>query len=356
MKLALGLLVLGASLCLAQMRITVDQLVSFIKSSVELKHDDKQVAAYLKRVRLTNRLTEDVIIDLKAAGAGPRTAEALEELKKASADLPEPAANKRPQAPAAVIPPPSREDQERVINEAREYALGYSKNLPNFICTQVTRRYIDPSGLEFWQQQDTITAKLSYFEQKEDYKVVMVNNRMTDMKYDQVGGATSSGEFGSLMKELFAPETQAEFTWDRWGKLRGRIVHVFTYKVAQSRSQWHINYDKRLDIIAGYTGLLYVDKDSPMIHRVTLQAQDIPVSFPIQQASTILDYDVANISGNDFILPLRAEVRMREGKMLIRNEVEFRMYRKFGAEATITFNTPDPLPDEQTKEEPIKKQ
>lgn len=355
MKLALGLLLLGVSLTLAQMRMTVEQLVAFVKSSAELKHEDKQVAAYLKRVKLTNRLTEEVIIDLKASGAGPRTAEVLDELKKASAELPEPSAAKPKPPPAPYQPPPSQEDQYRIINEAREYALGYSKNLPNFICTQVTRRYIDPSGLEFWQQQDTITAKLSYFEQKEDYKVVMVNNRVTDLKYDQVGGATSSGEFGSLMKQLFAPETQAEFVWDHWGKLRGKIVHVFSYKVAQPRSQWHINYDKRMDIIAGYTGFIYVDRDSPMIHRVTLQAQDIPVSFPIQQASTILDYDVANIGGNDFILPLRAEIRMREGKMLSRNEVEFRLYRKFGAEATITF-TPDALPEAQTKEEPVKKQ
>lgn len=355
MKSVLGLLVLAACVCLAQMRMTVEQLTAFVKSSAELKHDDKQVAAYLKRVKLASRLTDDVILELKAAGAGPRTAEALEELKKASADLPEAAAAKPKAPPPPAMPPPPAEEQKRVIGEARDYALNYSKSLPNFICTQVTRRYVDPSGLEFWQQQDIITAKLSYFEQKEDYKVVMVNNRVTDLKYDQVGGATSSGEFGSLLKELFDPATQAEFTWERWGKLRGRIVHVFSYRVAQARSQWHINYDKRMDIIAGYTGLVYVDKDNPMIHRVTLKAEDIPVSFPIQQASTTLDYDVTNIGGSQFVLPLRAEIRMREGKMLSRNEVEFRLYRKFGAETTITF-TPDALPDTQIREEPVKKQ
>jgi hypothetical protein len=355
MKLALGLLVLAVSVCLAQMRMTVEQLAAFVKSSAELKHDDKQVAAYLKRVKLTNKLTDDMILDLKAAGAGPKTAEALDELKKASADLLEPAAAKPKPPPPPVMPPPSADEQKRVIDEARDYALNYTKSLPNFICTQVTRRYVDPSGLEFWQQQDMITAKLSYFEQKEDYKVVMVNNRVTDLKYDQVGGATSSGEFGSLLKELFDPDTQADFTWERWGKLRGRIVHVFSYRVTQPRSRWHINYDKRMDIIAGYTGLVYVDKDNPMIHRVTLKAEDIPISFPIQQASTVLDYDMQNISGSDFVLPLRAEIRMREGKMLSRNEVEFRLYRKFGADSTITF-TPDALSDSQTKEEPVKKQ
>jgi hypothetical protein len=356
MKRVVGLLVMCTSLCLAQMSMSVDQLIAFVKSSIELHHEDKQVAAYLKRIKLRNRLSEDAIIELKSMGAGAKTAEALDELKQASAGLPEPGAPKpKPAGPPPMAPPP-QEEQKRALEEAREYAMAYSKNLPNFICTQVTRRYIDPSGLEFWQQQDVITTKLSYFEQKEDYKVVMVNNRVTDnLKYDQVGGATSSGEFGSMLKELFAPETQADFKWDRWGKLRGRIVHVFTYKVEQARSRWSINYDHKMEIIAGYTGLIYVDRDSPVVERITLNAQDIPVSFPIQQASTVLDYDTAEISGQPFILPLRAEVRMREGKMLSKNEVEFRMYRKFGAEATITF-TPDSLPATQTVEEPVKKQ
>jgi hypothetical protein len=41
--------------------------------------------------------------------------------------------------------------------------------------------------------------------------------------------------------------------------------------------------------------------------------------------------------------------------LLVKNEVEFRLYNKFGAEATIQFgDTPEPLPEENTKEEPVK--
>ncbi len=43
---------------------------------------------------------------------------------------------------------------------------------------------------------------------------------------------------------------------------------------------------------------------------------------------------------------------MRQGKFLVKNEVKFRMYRKFAAEATVTFDTPEPLPEEKTKEQP----
>jgi hypothetical protein len=34
-----------------------------------------------------------------------------------------------------------------------------------------------------------------------------------------------------------------------------------------------------------------------------------------------------------------------------KNEEEFRLYRKFGTESTIKYETPDPLPDDKTKEE-----
>ena len=45
-------------------------------------------------------------------------------------------------------------------------------------------------------------------------------------------------------------------------------------------------------------------------------------------------------------------MRMREGKFLTKNEVEFRLYRKFGVDAVIKFDTPDPLTEDKTKEQP----
>ena len=89
-----------------------------------------------------------------------------------------------------------------------------------------------------------------------------------------------------------------------------------------------------------------------MIMRLTLEAEDIPASFPVQEASTVLDFDYATISGREYVLPLRAVVRMRHNKFLSKNEVEFRLYRKFSAEATITFATPEPLPADKTTEKP----
>lgn len=339
--------------CAAQTRLTVQQLQSFIESSVKLKHPDKQVAEYLKKVKLSEQLDDNTIESWLAKGIGPRTVEVLKSLADDAKDLPK-AAGPAVKAPPVVIPPPSAEEMRNALEETKKYALGYSKRLPDFICAQMTRRYFDPSGLEFWRQLDTIVEKLTYFEQKEDYKVVTVNGRITDIGHDKLDGASSSGEFGSLLLQVFEPETQTEFRWERWTTLRGRRNHVFAYRVAQPNSKWGIEYHRSMRIVPGYRGYVYVDADYFTVTRITLEAIDIPVSFPIQSAKTQLDYDFIKIGDSEHVLPLRAEVRMREGKNLTKNEVEFRLYRKFGADATIKFEGIDPLPEDTNKETPVK--
>lgn len=342
---------IAVALSAAEMKMTIEQLRGFLRSSRQLNHPDRQVADFLKQVKLTERLDERTIEDLQGQGIGPRTVSSLKALAEASATLPPP-----PKPVAAVapkpVPPPSQQEMDQVLKDVTEYALDYAKRLPNFICTQVTRRYVDPAGLEFFQLQDTVTAKLTFFEQKEDYQIVLVNNRyVTRKSMDQLGGATSTGEFGSMLKEIFDPASRTQFEWQRWATLRGKRMHVFAYRVPQAYSKWSIVWEKTDRVVPAYHGLIFVDRDALTIMRVTLEAEDIPPSFPIQKARTILDYDWQEIAGKQYVLPLRASVSMRAGKLLTRNDVEFRLYKRFGAEATITL-TPDPLPESQLTEQP----
>ncbi len=343
---------LWTGLALAQMKLTVDQLMKFIESSVKLKHEDRRVAEYLKRVKLSEQLDDRSIEVLQGLGAGPKTVEALRALASTATELPKAVPPVEKPAPPP-LPAPSAAEQKEVIENARQYALSYAKRLPDFICVQVTRRYADPSGLEMWHRMDTITERLSYFEQKEDYKVILVNNQPMDISHDQLSGASSSGEFGSMLKQIFDRPSEAEFHWERWATLRGRRNHVYTYRVRQERSQYSIWFEKKMSIVPGYRGLVFVDADTNVVTRILFEAIDIPPTFPVQQARTQLDYDYIRIGESEHVLPLRAEVRMREGRNLTKNEVEFRMYRKFGADATIKFDTPDPLPEDATKETPV---
>jgi hypothetical protein len=355
--------------------LSVDKLVVFLQSSEKMikegKMTDRELASYLSKVKLTERLDDRTIENIQGmVPLGPKTLEALHTLRDHSQALAEAKIYAPPPKPVP-IPPPSSEEQAAIITEVREYALNYSKTLPDFICTQVTRRFAAPApGTKYgvaagndpsWYALDTLTIKLSYFEQKEDYKLILVNNTATTQDYKTLGGATSTGDFGSMMLEIFQPSTQAKFEWDHWGTLRGRRVLAFSYRVAQYRSQWHINYDRKLDIMPAYRGLVYVDKQTHQIMRITLEAEDIPASFPVKRAETILDYDFQEISGHTFLLPLKATTIMAANDYLTKNDEEFRVYRKYSAESDIKFDSTDvpaPLPEDKTKEtkDPNKKQ
>jgi hypothetical protein len=359
MRFKLGLLLFGVCLSLsAQMKMSVAQLVTFIDSAIQLKQPDKEVAAYLRKVAMSERLDGRTVEELQGQGAGPKTVEALEALRDASAGLH--AAPVRTPTPSPTptpipIPPPSLAEQNKIIEQARDYALNYTKNLPNFLCTQVTRRYYDRSGGEAWHQADVMMAKVSYVDQHENYKVTLANGHAVteDISILKLGGTTSEGEFGSMMHELFDPATEADFGWDHWGKLRGRVAYVFRYRISQPRSKVSVDYDNKEQTTPGYHGLVYVDRDLQAVLRI-IEILDMPESFPIKSATRTLDYDLAAIGSQQYMLPLKAEVKMKDPEKTSKNDVEFRLYRKFTAESAISYDvkdTPEPLPEDQTKEQ-----
>lgn len=340
----------------AQMKITVAELVSFIESSIKLKHDDVKVAEFVKKIKLDDKLDARTVEKLQGDGAGPRTVLALKGLMTESAALP--AAPPPPPKPVYVPPPPpSSIEQKEILAQITDWAVNYSQNLPNFICLQVTRRYVDQTGKDNFRLIDTIAERLSYFEQKEDYKVVSKNGiPVTGMKHEQMGGATSSGEFGSLLNEIFSPSTQTEFEWDRWATLRGKRMYVYSFRVPQETSKYSIYADSvKRTIIAGYHGLIYADRDTKMVMRLTMQADNLPADFPIQEVDLDMNYDYTTISGKSYLLPLKSELHSQEGRYLVKNETEFRLYNKFGTESEIQFDSsdvPDALPPDQNKEQP----
>src|SRR5579863_6822708 len=99
------LLALGAATALAQLNMTADQVYAFIKSSIQLHHDDRKVAEYVKKIKLSDKLDERRVEELQGMGAGPHTVAALRTLSTSSASLPAPPPP-APVVPKPVIPPP----------------------------------------------------------------------------------------------------------------------------------------------------------------------------------------------------------------------------------------------------------
>src|SRR6185437_5559089 len=191
-------------------QMNLQQLADFVRSELALRqHSDKQIAAAVKKLKLTERLTDKTIIDLQTQGAGPKPVEALQALRDETArikgpthdvtsspatapdqDVPTgpPTATLSVKAPP--IPPPDSIRQRQIRDAMTQYAMNYTANLPNFFCVQVTRQYIDPNGGNNYRSIGTILAKLTYNEGQEHYEVYSQYGHLvnTDMRGLRAGG------------------------------------------------------------------------------------------------------------------------------------------------------------------------
>ena len=349
----------------AQRMMTVAELTSFVKNTVKLKQDDRLVADYLlKHARMRERLDDKTVENLQGAGAGPRTTAALRKLSQESANLAAAAPLPPPTAPVSTLPqpaPPNAQERLEILDLIRANAINYSNNLPNFLCTQVTHRNVDTTGTgDHWRQVDTIQEQLSYSDHREKYVVTMVNNApVTGRDHQKLGGATSEGEFGSMLADIFNPSTATEFEWERWATWRGRRTYVFSFMVSRDRSRYEIYHGPSdRHVISAYRGLIYADMGTKNVMRVKLECIDLPADFPIQEVSQDLQYDNAKIADQEFLLPSKSELNSKEGRYMVKNITTFHLYRKFSTEEKITFESVDEMADEKPKEEkpPVKKQ
>jgi len=141
------LLVIACLTTVAQTRTwSVNQLLVFLRSSIKLKQPDYQVAGELKKVKLTQRLDDVTIEGLQGEGLGSKTVQALKELAATTGSLPAPPPPPPPKPVAPATPPPSDEEQKRVLAEVTDYARNYVQKLPDFICSQATRKFVDTTG------------------------------------------------------------------------------------------------------------------------------------------------------------------------------------------------------------------
>ncbi len=337
--------ILGAAvLTAAQPSLPVGELVALVRSAVEEKQTDSALAKSLHKLKLSEALDEHSVEELQSLGVGPKALAELERLQESSESLPKPLA-----APAFPSPPPpSAAEAAEVINQAREIALGYTHSLPDFVASELVHRYANDKG--GWQLRDTLVIRLNYFEQQEKYNVLSINGRPSTLPYEAVGGTITQGEFGSLLREVFERRSAAELHWDHWTNLRGRLAHVYSFRVRVANSRYTMVFGTRgeqFSITAGQHGFVYVDRETNQIVRITTEADSIPADFPVKSSSTWLDYGFTDVGGRKFLLPLRAVVRMGTRGGETRNEVEFQSYKKYGAETSITFEGAVPEKDKK---------
>jgi len=246
---------------------------------------------------------------------------------------------------------PDSQQRAQILESIRQYANNYTQNLPNFICTQVTQRQQDETSTgKHFKSVDRLQEQLTYFEHEATYKLLAVNGVMVSNRDRlNMGGAMTQGEFGSMMREIFAPSAAAEFEWIKFGKIGGKIMNVFSYRIPQERSHYSIMYNNERRIFSGYHGTIEANKETNAIMRITLECDSIPGDYPVQDVSQDLWYGVVKIADREYVLPDRWDSHSRTQNRLDWNKAEFKAYRKYETGATITCE------EEAPAKPPVKK-
>jgi len=250
------------------------------------------------------------------------------------------AATPAPKAPEPAAQPIPLGD-DAVITKAREAAFAYSATLPNYLVQQMTTRYQSDRPKAGWSALDIVTADLTYQDGRESYKNIKVGNKSVNTSMDEIPGTRSTGEFSTLLEQLFE-QGAAKFRPGGQDTIHNRPALVYSFEVTRELSRWRIEAPSQLYYPAT-KGSVWIDKETSRVLRIEQQGKGMPALFPFDTVETSVDYDFIRLgTSGPYLLPVESEVLscQRGTSICSRNKIEFRNYKKFGAQSDITFEKP----------------
>jgi hypothetical protein len=234
--------------------------------------------------------------------------------------------------------------EDPIIEKAREMAFMFTGSLPNFYAQQATTRYQSQNPKQGWQAVDIVTADVAYEDGRESYKNIKVGGKVVNRNMEDIDGSRSTGEFGTELLELMSPETNASFRRNGQDTINGRSTYVYKFEVPRERAHWRIEAPSQLYYPA-YSGSVWIDKQTSRVLRIEQEGRGMPLLFPFDTVETSVDYGFVRLVANEeYLLPVESETLncQRGTSLCARNKIEFRNYRKFGAQSSITFGEPQP--------------
>jgi hypothetical protein len=237
-----------------------------------------------------------------------------------------------------------------MLEAMRAYAVQYVANLPNFLCEQVTRQYQAGKKPEHWRAGDVLTFKLLYSNGEEQRNLALVNDR--PLKAGMRRWRTplqTEGEFGILLDTVFGAESEASFAWNGWQTVQGQRAAAFDFAIDVKHSTMTLRLSDLAKATVPYHGTVYGEPENGAIWRIRSEATELPKKLETDSIATTIEYDRVAIGDKSYLLPVQASIWMKADRNCIRNELEFRNYRKFEADSVVKFASADesasPPPD-----------
>ena len=287
------------------------------------------------------------VVALALAVAAPPAAQSQAQSTPPCSDVPpilkrgtQPAPPPCPDPPAASrpadsVPTRSLTPAESLIERAREVAFQFSQKLPNFVCQEFMSRFTQRGRAEK-MPLDLVSAEIIYEDGQESYRNVKIDNHPTDKPLQEIDGSWSTGEFASILLELFHPDTHAQFRSGGASTISGFSAQVYDFQVQSENSHWMLHAGSQ-SLAAAYVGSVWVDPNTARVLRIEMQARNIPSDFPMDTVETALDYSNVRLGETSFLLPVHAEALgcERGTSYCSHNIIDFRNYHEFKSEIKI---------------------
>jgi hypothetical protein len=225
------------------------------------------------------------------------------------------------------------------ITRSREWADTFTQGLPNYVCQQITTRYMEQSRSSGWSAIDVVTAKVVYEDGHEDYRDITVGGKHTNKSIMEIGGSTSTGEFAGYLQGLFLTNA-AKFKFSESTSLQGTPTAIYNFVVPLRHNQqnWTIQVGGQA-LRPEYSGAVWVEKATGIVRRIEFQADHVPKDFPYDSTEMAIDYESIRLGTSMFVLPVHAaNIACRRGtSFCTKNEIDFRDYHKYAGESTIVY-------------------
>jgi hypothetical protein len=231
--------------------------------------------------------------------------------------------------------------QDPLIRKAADAALDFTQSLPNYLCQEVVGRSQSQTRPANWQPLDVVSTEVVYEDGKEDYRNIMIDGKPTKKKVEEVG-AWSTGEFGTVLIDLFSPATATEFRLRGDSRIGGVNAKLYAFEVARENSHWNVQMASQ-SYRPPYSGAVWIDPATSRVLRIEMSAKGFPEDFPTDHVESATDYQYVRLGGTQqYLLPVHSEMLscQRGTDFCSRNVIDFRNYRKFEGESTIKYGDP----------------
>jgi hypothetical protein len=228
-------------------------------------------------------------------------------------------------------------DRSRMIlDRVRETNDRIYEDLHAFVCSEVIERF-KGSQPEDGRHIDTVSAKVSFESGTEHYSEVRQNAK-SKPAISSIGGAWSSGEFGTLLRQTQRLFITHNLVFERYDDLEDVSAAVFVINVASEDSPWDLEVRSQHYRVPFRTRV-WVSETGGEILKIERVSTNMPAQIGISEIRWNVVLKQVQLNGRTWLLPHMGEYAVLYDNASHRewNTMAFSNYQRYGSEVAIRF-------------------